>query len=102
MYNKLCDAADWFRPGFNEIIREELREVPRFHRKQWEFAMIIQTLRDHGKLETGSLGLSMGGGKELVAYAIARHVRQLVITDLYEMNTSWDCAKTESPDEFIR
>ncbi|MBX2990897.1 MAG: class I SAM-dependent methyltransferase [Bacteroidetes bacterium] len=101
-YNKLCDAADWFRPGINEIIRKELREVPRFHRKQWEFAMIVQALRDCGKLEPETYGLSMGGGKELVAYAIARHVRQLVITDLYEMNTSWDCAKTESPDGFIR
>jgi SAM-dependent methyltransferase len=100
--NKLCDAADWFRPGISDIITNELREVPRFHRKQWEFAMIFQTLRHLGKLTPEKLGLSMGGGKELVAYAIAQHVRQLIITDLYEMNTSWDCAKTESPDEFIR
>lgn len=102
MFNKLCDAADWFRPGIGDIIQNDLREAPRFHRKQWEFAMIIQALRDHGKLESTKLGLSMGGGKELVAYALARHVQQLVITDLYDTNTSWDCAKTESPDDFIR
>lgn len=100
--NKLCDAADWFDPEIQEIIVNELREQPRFHRKQWESAMIFRALRAHGKLRQDSLGLSMGGGKELIAYAIAPHVHQLVITDLYEMNTGWDCAKTDDPDEFIR
>jgi SAM-dependent methyltransferase len=100
--SKLCDAADWFLPGFQEIIENELREVPRFHRKQWESAMIFRTLRDNGKMNETKLGLSMGGGKELIAYAIAPHVKRLVVTDLYEMNTTWDCAKTDDPDEYIK
>ncbi len=100
--SKLCDAADWFRPDVQEIIGNELREVPRFHRKQWESAMIFLSLRESGKLNQDKLGLSMGGGKELIAYAIAPHVKQLVITDLYETTTSWDCAKTDDPDEFIK
>lgn len=102
VYSKLCDAADWFRPEVQEIIQRELHEVPRFHRKQWEFAMIFHTLQELGMIDQDKLGLSMGGGRELVAYALARHVRQLVITDLYETGTTWDCARTEDPDDFIR
>lgn len=101
-YSKVCDAADWFRPEIDTIIRNELRETPRFHRKQWEAAMIFHVLRDCGKLQSNALGLSMGGGKELIAYAVAQHVSQLTITDLYELNTSWDCAKTTEPNEYIR
>jgi len=100
--SKICDAADWFHPEINAIIREELREIPRFHRKQWEFAMIFHVLRERGLLRPDSLGLSMGGGKELLLYAIASHIRQLVVTDLYDTQTTWDCAKTNDPDEFIR
>ncbi len=102
VHSKLCDAADWFLPPIQGIIQRELREVPRFHRKQWEFAMIFHALQELGKLGEDKVGLSMGGGRELVAYALAQHVRQLVITDLYETETTWDCARTEDPDEFIR
>jgi SAM-dependent methyltransferase len=100
--SKLCDAADWFQPDILEIIANELREVPRFHRKQWESAMIFLALRRLGKLQPESTGLSMGGGKELILYALAQHVRQLVVTDLYDTQTDWDCAKTDDPDTFIR
>ncbi|MEK9137023.1 MAG: class I SAM-dependent methyltransferase [Bacteroidota bacterium] len=100
--SKLCDAADWFRPDIQEIITNELREVPRFHRKQWESAMIFLALRQLDKLRSDRIGLSMGGGKELILYAVAPHVRQLVVTDLYDTQTAWDCAKTDDPDAFIK
>ena len=102
MTSKFCDAADWFRPEIHEIITNELREVPRFHRKQWESAMIFLALRQAGKLRPDNVGLSMGGGKELILYALAPHLRQLVVTDLYDTQTDWDCAKTNNPDAFIR
>lgn len=101
-FNKMCDAADWFDPEIDRVITEELREVPRFHRKQWEFAAIFLALRKHGLLNASSIGLSMGGGKELLLYAIARHVRQLIVTDLYDTVTTWDCARTDDPDAFIK
>ena len=41
--SKLCEAADWFDQEFDRIIRDELDEEPRFHRKQWEFAQIFRT-----------------------------------------------------------
>ncbi|MFN0157371.1 MAG: class I SAM-dependent methyltransferase [Bacteroidota bacterium] len=102
LMSKLCDAADWFRSDIQDIITNELRETPRLHRKQWESAMIFLNLRQAGKLRPDSLGLSMGGGRELIMYAIAPHVQQLVVTDLYDMQTDWDCAKTNDPDALIK
>ena len=100
--SKVCDAADWFDPEMVEIIQNELHETPYFHRKQWEFAMIFRALRQNGLLQPDKTGLSLGGGTERVLYAIARHVRQLIVTDLYEANTSWDCARTDDPSQLIR
>lgn len=100
--SKVCDAADWFDPEILGIIQNELQEPPRFHRKQWEFALIFLALRKYGLLEPDKLGLCVGGGKERLLYSIARRIRQLVVTDLYDTDTTWDCAKTDDPDHFIK
>jgi SAM-dependent methyltransferase len=100
--SKLCDAADWFDSEFQQIIKLELREFPRFHRKQWEFAIIFLALRRLGFLHEESIGLSMGGGNERVLYSIARYVKKLFVTDLYSDTTGWDCARTDDPNDFIR
>ena len=55
-FSKLCDAADWCDPLFDRVIRVELAEEPRFHRKQWEFAQILRTLEAHGLLNGTSHG----------------------------------------------
>jgi SAM-dependent methyltransferase len=100
--SKVCDAADWFDSEFQQIIKHELKEFPRFHRKQWEFAMIFLALRRLGLLNEESTGLSMGGGNERVLYSIARYVKKLFVTDLYSDSTGWDCARTDDPNEFIK
>lgn len=104
MFNtsKICDAADWFDSELQEVIENELQESARLHRKQWEFAMIFLTLKKLGLLKSDKMGLSLGGGNERVLYSIARHIKKLVVTDLYDDHTSWDCARTSDPNEFIR
>jgi SAM-dependent methyltransferase len=104
MFNtsKICDAADWFDPEVQQVIQEELKEPAKLHRKQWEFAMIFLTLCKLGLLTDQKTGLSLGGGNERVLYSIARHIKKLIVTDLYDNNTSWDCARTTDPDEFIK
>ena len=74
--SKICDAADWFDTDFHSIILNELKEPPRFHRKQWEFAMIFLTLNKLGFLNENMKGLSLGGGNERVLYSIAQHVKE--------------------------
>ncbi|RMF58202.1 MAG: class I SAM-dependent methyltransferase [Calditrichaeota bacterium] len=99
--SKICDVADWFDPELIRVIEQELQEPARFHRKQWEFAMIFHTLEKLGYLHGSSTGLSMGGGNERVLYSIAKHIKKLVVTDLYEENTTWDTARTNDPTDFI-
>jgi SAM-dependent methyltransferase len=99
--SKICDAADWFDPEIKEVIENELQESARLHRKQWEFAMIFLTLKKLGLLKSDKTGLSLGGGNERVFYSIAKHMDKLIVTDLYDDTTSWDCARTTDPTEFI-
>ena len=101
-FSKLCDATDWFDPEFERIIRAELEEEPRFHRKQWEFVQIFRTLQALGFLNAKSRGLSMGGGEERLLYAVARHVGHLTVTDLYESSSAWDGARTDNPDRSLK
>lgn len=100
--SKICDAADWFDPEMKEVIANELQEPARLHRKQWEFAMIFLTLQNLGLLDQNKVGLSLGGGNERVLYSIARNIKKLIVTDLYDDHTSWDCARTSDPNEFIK
>jgi SAM-dependent methyltransferase len=99
---KVCDAADWFIPEFSSIISSELHEVPRFHRKQWEFAIIFDRLQKAGALREDATGISFGSGRELPLYALANHVKQLWATDLYSQDASWSVARTDNLDEFVR
>jgi SAM-dependent methyltransferase len=100
--SKVCDAADWFDPELRTVIDGDLRELARFHRKQWEFAMILLALRRRGVLRPDAVGLSMGAGKERLLYAVAHNVRRVVATDLYDPATDWDKARTDDPDRYIK
>jgi len=100
--SKLCDATDWFDPDFERIVRTELEEEPRFHRKQWEFVQIFRTLEALGYLNPRSRGLSMGGGEERLLYAVARRAGHLTVTDLYESGSLWDGARTDTPDRSLK
>lgn len=100
--SKVCDAADWFDSELLDVLINELEETPRLHRKQWEFGMIFLTLKKLGMISPGKTGLSMGGGNERVLYSIARRIKKLTVTDLYESETSWDTARTNNADKFIR
>ena len=100
--NKVCDGADWFDPELRAVIDGDLQELARFHRKQWEFAMILLALRRAGALRPDAVGLSMGAGKERLLYAVARSVRRVVATDLYDTQTEWDKARTDDPDRYIK
>jgi SAM-dependent methyltransferase len=100
--NKVCDGADWFDPELRAVIDGDLQELARFHRKQWEFAMILLALRRAGALRPDAVGLSMGAGKERLLYAVARSVRRVVATDLYDAQTEWEKARTDDPDRYIK
>ena len=99
---KVCDTADWFDPAFSSIITSELHEVPRLHRKQWEFAIIFDRLLKAGVLRHDAIGISFGAGRERLLYTLANHVQQLWATDLYSDTTIWSEARTDNLDQFLR
>jgi SAM-dependent methyltransferase len=44
----------------------------------------------------------MGAGRERLLYSVARHVRKLVVADLYDSQTTWESARTDDPEAFVR
>ncbi|HEY9210839.1 MAG TPA: glycosyltransferase [Methylotenera sp.] len=77
----LCREQHFHLPLYTYWCRL-LGESPRFHRKQWEFVYICQTLFERGYLRNGMSAIGFGVGKEpLVSYFASRGV-QVLATDL--------------------
>lgn len=100
-WQKICDSADWFDPGFLKIITDDLRSKPILHRKQWEFAMIYRVLNDAGLLNDSSTGIAFGAGKERLIYSVMQKVKKLVATDLYDEDSKWVGTKTNDPKNYL-
>lgn len=59
-----------------------IAEVPRTHRKQWEFCYILQALARAGMLAPGLRGLGFGVGAEPLAAVFAARGVHILATDL--------------------
>lgn len=79
--SELCKAKDihseWYRRWCGEI-----KEVPRFHRKQWEFAYILQALWERGCMEKGKRGLVFAVGTEPLPAVFAKYGCDILATDI--------------------
>jgi 2-polyprenyl-3-methyl-5-hydroxy-6-metoxy-1,4-benzoquinol methylase len=60
----------------------EIRERPRFHRKQWEFVYTLQALRRHNLLRSGVRGLGFGVGSEPLPAVMAKYGCSVVATEI--------------------
>ena len=69
--------SEWFAYWCNE-----LKVVPIYHRKLWEFAFLLQSLSDLGVLEEGKVGIGFGCGEEPLASYFASHKIEVVVSDL--------------------
>ncbi|MCL4526992.1 MAG: class I SAM-dependent methyltransferase [Gammaproteobacteria bacterium] len=72
-----CNASDFIHPEFAAIC-SNLKIIPRFRRKQWEWVYIIHHLGKNGLLEEGKKGLVFGVGSERLPSLFAS--RGLIIT----------------------
>jgi SAM-dependent methyltransferase len=79
--SQLCTASQFQELVYNELCAE-IDEVPRFHRKQWEFAYILSVLKKHGKLTNHTTGLGFGCGREPLPAAFAKYGCNVLATDL--------------------
>ncbi len=63
---------------------KEMGELPRYHRKQWEFCYILEALAEAGMLTGGSRGLGFGVGEEPLTAMFAARGCHILATDAPE------------------
>ena len=89
--SNICRIEDFLHPDYHRICDEQLRETPRFHRKQWEWAVITHTLRQHRKLGPQCRGLGFGVGTEPLSSIFVSYGCTILGTDapLNNIDPSW-------------
>jgi SAM-dependent methyltransferase len=78
--SKLCQQEDFSSSEYRYWC-SAIKEEPIFHRKQWEFFFICQTLFEGGALERGRRGLCFGAGIEPLPALFASMGCDIVATD---------------------
>ena len=81
MVSKATTQADMESPWFAHWCAQ-LHIAPLYHRKLWEFAVLLQTLHEHDLLRSGVRGVGFGCGEEPLASYFASHGMDALITDL--------------------
>ncbi len=92
--SELCKAmdfqADWFRHWC-----DQLNETPNFHRKQWEFVYVMQSLWERGCISPGKKGLVFAVGTEPLPAMFASFGCHILATDIFPekgISMGWDNA----------
>jgi SAM-dependent methyltransferase len=78
---KLCTQSD-VESEWLPYWCQEIRAVPAYHRKLWEFCFISQALFAEGMLGPGRTGLGFGCGEEPLPSLFAKFGVKVVATDL--------------------
>lgn len=78
--SQLCTASQFQSPTYKGWCKK-MRESVRFHRKQWEFVYILQSLLIGGMLVKGKRGLGFGCGKEPLPAVMASFGCEILATD---------------------
>jgi SAM-dependent methyltransferase len=79
--SQCCTEAQFADPAYARWCAA-IGEPPRLHRKQWEFAYILQALDARGLLRPGVRGLGFGVGREPLVAAMAARGVHVTATDL--------------------
>ncbi|MDR3356505.1 MAG: class I SAM-dependent methyltransferase [Spirochaetaceae bacterium] len=87
--SQICNQ-EFFGLPFYQYWTARLKEKPWFHRKQWEFVYIAQTLFENNMLTAGSRGLGFGVGVEPLPALFASMECKITASD---MDTDSDAAK---------
>jgi len=80
--SELCKAKDWQADWFKRWLNE-LREPARFHRKQWEFIYVMQSLWERGCIQKGKKGLAFAVGSEPLPSIFANYECEILATDIF-------------------
>ncbi len=80
--SEICKAKDYYTDWYKRWC-SEISETPRFHRKQWEFAYIMQALWERGCIAEGMNGLVFAVGTEPLPSVFAKYGCSIMATDLH-------------------
>ncbi len=83
--SQLCTASQMSNDTYKYWC-SSMKELPKFHRKQWEFVFILQALDERGMLHPGKKGLGFGTGKEPLPAIMAASGVEVLATDLDSNN----------------
>ncbi|HJU35076.1 MAG TPA: methyltransferase domain-containing protein [Nitrososphaera sp.] len=110
--NKLCCIEDWDNHEVKEIIPKLqdmtyynkcqgilARKPGQVHRKDWEWTMGTIAMKRFGKLNEDSTAIGVGAGKELILFYLAKHLRHLYATDLYNTKDWENFAPEDFPED---
>lgn len=79
-YNKIVSVNDY---------AELIGHKPPIKRKEWEIAMALKTLRDHGVVHGNAEILGAGAGHEATIYHLSNEVKRIFATDRYLNPGEW-------------
>ena len=79
--SQMCTAAQFDEPDYARAVLA-IGEIPRRHRKQWEFVFILRALEEAGVLLPGARGLGFAVGAEPLPAAFAARGCRVLATDL--------------------
>ncbi|MGI8801397.1 MAG: FkbM family methyltransferase [Solirubrobacteraceae bacterium] len=97
--NRTCRVEDFADPELRSVLREvfahHVARDPAFpagreHRKHWEVAMAILTLRRHGVLRRDAEVLGVGAGAEPTVFWLTNLVGRVFATDRYAQPENWE------------
>jgi hypothetical protein len=80
--SELCKAKDWQTEWYQRWCNE-MNEPIKLHRKQWEFAYVMQSLWERGCIKRGNKGLVFAVGTEPVPSILAKYGCDILATDLF-------------------
>jgi Domain of unknown function (DUF4214) len=78
--SRVCQQADFVLDAYRYWMNA-IGEVPKFHRKQWEFFFVAQALHERKMLVSGSRGLGFGVGQEPLVALFASLGCEIIATD---------------------
>ena len=85
--SQTCTATQ-FKEDHYLRLAKEIRQEPRFHRKQWEYIYILRALEQFGLLSPNKTGLGFGCGKEPLAVVMAKFGLNVTVSDIPPLDTS--------------
>jgi SAM-dependent methyltransferase len=80
--SSLCKQADFLQEHHLTWCKV-MKEEPEFHRKQWEFVYILESLQQRGMIGPGKRGLGFAVGTESVPAVLCSRGCEVVATDIH-------------------